>query len=1068
MSLTDASPEDPTATWIAKWRRISAWLGVAFLVALADFGSLGGRSLLADAAVASLAIAISTAWLEVFQNRKTLIKLKRPESPIPQGAAEALLGDRIPIAILIVVTTACVQAWYLPHTAIAGGDLAPPNGTAWLSRIFSPWTWSGSDLGHPGGLESQLPWGALLWFVHLLGGSANLAQRVWITLLMLLCATGSYVLLRLLNFTTITAVVGALFYVFNPFMLSTVGTNPVFLAAMALMVLDGSTVIAVASGRINPKRGIFLLVTSIPLTGYAYENPPLLIVLGVALLLVAAVGAALHAKSGRRNITRLLSAAIPLMAAASLYWLIPSLQAIQSTNLTQFSSPNGWIWTEVRSNLANALWLNTSWTWHFAGYIPYAQNYRTFPLVILKYTFPIVAFSSLALKPLPQAGTKRLIVSAAFGTLSLATIFFSTGTNLPGAVLFNPIYDLPYGWLVLGPGRFLMLAVLGYTMMTAVTTERVLSVVCAHAHRTVIRKHLYRGNAQWMLRALRDTATMVIALTATLAINYPMATGAVTATYAGRTTYSSHVSVPGYWRTMVSYINKTQSKQNILVFPTDPFYQVGYTWHYYGNDAFITDMSKAHIIDPAGQGYTSASPQLLRLTTLIADNLSAGHIRLANRLLWSIGVADILIRGDVIASQSSGPVGSANSIATALRHDSAYGLIKTDGPLMLYGIRPGHKLLNGLRHNVPYVTVNSGMPHLQNLGVFRSRRVLVTHEPILGVPAVLEIPNLPNWSATQHQLEYTMSLPKGWTPTVVLQQGEGSAGTANVQTSLHAGRTTPVGPFAVKDRVGPRASHVTVVLPKGRELLPSAAARGTAWGPVGNCNNTGGKQQQYQIGQRTIRVAGSHGGSVLELFARSDKACVSQRLAWKRGTVLISLKARSIVGSAPQVCVWEVGPNHCAPVHFVMHRTAAWTSYQAILTPSRTTKALALFLYATSSGQGKMSVDEYQSVSVTQAQASSSPVVVLRPSPPGTIRHVPYLTTLDATYGNSWDVSGAASKVVVDGLSEGWLATPTKRVQPTDTLLTMEHFAFTVSATAGLIALVFLVRSFRVRARAGR
>ena len=48
---------------------------------------------------------------------------------------------------------------------------------------------------------------------------------------------------------------------------------------------------------------------------------------------------------------------------------------------------------------------------------------------------------------------------------------------------------------------------------------------------------------------------------------------------------STHVSVPAYWTAMASYLNGSAPPGNLLVLPEDDFYQMPYTWGYYGADA---------------------------------------------------------------------------------------------------------------------------------------------------------------------------------------------------------------------------------------------------------------------------------------------------------------------------------------------------------------------------------------------------------------------------------------------------------------------------------------------------
>src|SRR5207245_3245572 len=107
----------------------------------------------------------------------------RPPQDAGQARDESGRSWLIALAVVAIGTGSAVQTWFKAGTAIGTGDIAPPYGIAWLSRIFAPWTWSGSDLGGPSQLQLQLPWAACLWLSDRLGGSPEVAQRVWYTAL---------------------------------------------------------------------------------------------------------------------------------------------------------------------------------------------------------------------------------------------------------------------------------------------------------------------------------------------------------------------------------------------------------------------------------------------------------------------------------------------------------------------------------------------------------------------------------------------------------------------------------------------------------------------------------------------------------------------------------------------------------------------------------------------------------------------------------------------------------------------------------------------------------------------
>ena len=123
--------------------------------------------------------------------------------------------SRIGLAIVGLVAATAAQSWFDPGRQFAGGDIVPVEGTAWLGRLFAPWSWSGSDLGGPAANEPNLPFAAVYWLVHALRGSPALSERIWYTALFAGAAAACYLLLRALRIGPAGSTLGALAYVFN-------------------------------------------------------------------------------------------------------------------------------------------------------------------------------------------------------------------------------------------------------------------------------------------------------------------------------------------------------------------------------------------------------------------------------------------------------------------------------------------------------------------------------------------------------------------------------------------------------------------------------------------------------------------------------------------------------------------------------------------------------------------------------------------------------------------------------------------------------------------------------------
>ena len=327
----------------------------------------------------------------------------------------------------------------------------------------------------------------------------------------------------------------------------------------------------------------------------------------------------LDGRAAARRALRTLALGVPLLALASSYWLVPTVLQLKIEATSTLANQSSWTWTEGRATLANGFWLNNDWGWKFAEYYPYAGAYDKFPLLILKFLLPIMAFGFLALARFPRAigvTARRARLGIAASATALFLVLLSTGTNLPGALVFDPLYQLPLGWLLREPGRFLILAGLAYSVLLALTTEAACERLNSFEPGAVRRwrSALHRPGLR--------LAAVSVAGAAVLAPGFPLMTGAIAPVHRPLLP-STRVSVPAYWTAMASYLNGSAPPGNLLVLPQDDFYQMPYTWGYYGTDSFITDLIARNVVDPAAQGYAPAQQELMGAVRLVQQGLLA-------------------------------------------------------------------------------------------------------------------------------------------------------------------------------------------------------------------------------------------------------------------------------------------------------------------------------------------------------------------------------------------------------------------------------------------------------------
>ncbi len=909
------------------------------------------------------------------------------------------------------------QTWFRSGTAIAGGDIAPPIGTAWIGRIFSIYGWSGSNLGGPVANQGQLPFAMLDEAVHLAGGSGALAQRIWFTLLIAAILVAGATLARSLGMSSLAGVVVGVVFFLNPMTLSQVDSNDVYLVAMILVAALPAALIAYARGTLRLWQLNVAFALAAPFVGFSFANPPLVGMLGLALLATPALVWARFDRTSAVKCFKGLLIAGAVMGSVSAYWLIPSyLQISQSAATGTLSSLSRWAFTESRSTLANGFWLNTTWGWSFAEYYPFAHLFGQPPLILVRAFLPLLAFVGLALgfsrdRLRRDSGFMRL--AGLLSVLVLGLILLSNGTRAPGFLLFDPLYHLPYGWLLQEPGRFLLIGALGYALLIGLLIDRIRS-------RAVLRAHSGSHGRVFSRYGLPKIGVSAVAITIALVAGFPLWTGAVIP--GPRAGFPSlHVVVPKYWERTTSFLNSTKAPAGaVLVLPADDFYQMPYTW-YYGNDGFILSLLDRHVVDPGGQGYDPASKELLAAVRLEDSALISHNWLEASRILEAVGTPIVLVRGDINPNFPGRTITAPQTLASALRADPYMHVVRRFGLLSLYEANRSH-----YHSPTSYVTVASRTPNLAALGVLPPRTALVTSQPQIGHEVVVNLPPLQSWRIAKHELLTSFALPGSDRLTAHDTQPGSSAFRVGLSPPRHRSQ---------------RARTGVVSLAHGPNILYDGSFHHGNWSPVGNCNSALPVASKTMLGGSVSRIGGPFGSPVLTLHASVDAACEARTLDWQGGHVFIRYLARSVSGGAPDVCLWESPVDRCATIssssQSITSQRSGWARYSFVVTPNQGTRALSLVVYAYAPGNGSQSIDQYSNVQAFSLPNITPPILT------GVPKAYQHARLVVAARGFSSSVSDpqGLTHVLVDGLRSGWIADRKVTKGPSESLFFTAHSA---------------------------
>jgi hypothetical protein len=899
------------------------------------------------------------------------------------------------------------QTWFRSGTVIAGEDIAPPIGTAWIGRIFNTYGWSGSNLGGPQANQDLLPFAALDKIVHLAGGSGALAQRIWLSLLIAGIIVAATALARSLSMSPLAGVCVGIFYLSNPITLTQVGANDVYLTAMVLVAALPALVISYGRGTLKQWQLNLGFVVAAPFVGFIYANPPLV---GMLVLTVLVTPLLVWVRFGRDTAVRTwwgLLLAGTLMACASAYWLIPNLLASSSIASGTLSSLSAWAYTESRSTLANGFWLNTTWAWNISEYVPYAHLFRQFPIALVRPLIPLLAFFGLTLR---SPGKDQRVLSRSTRLAGLLSVFvlglilLSNGTRAPGSLIFDPLYHLPYGWLLREPGRFLMVVALGYALLIGLLVDRVSSRVRIPSNPTPSGG----PNTVGTTRVSWSRWLMVSVVAVALVSAFPLWTGlVVSGPHDGFP--SGHVVVPSSWTATADYLNSSKAPGgSLLVLPPDDFYFMPYTW-YYGIDGFIPNLLDRHVVVPSSQGYAKVSSELLGAVQLEASALTSHNWTEASRLLTAIGTPIVLVRGDIEATYAGRDIVSPAALSAALTNDPDMHLVHRIGPLSLYELNSQYWLAP-----TNYATTDASAPDLRLLAVLPQRTALISSPPQAGHAVIVPLPPLPNWQVEQNGLTSRVDLPNGWTFTLAALTGATGVSGASVPTATIS---------------RPSASRQTAILFRtlGSSLISNGTFQSGGWGNVGNCNNTVPLNAPGDIGGGVVAVQGlgMTATNVLQLHASFGAACESTPLNWHGGNVFIRYSSRSLSGQPPRLCLWEEPIGRCAQLSSTStaptSQGSAWITHSSIVIPDTGTQTISVFVYADMPTGGGQTITQYANMVVRSGPAISDAVLI---GSPETTAQPLHLTVGIDGYSPSWSGAPGTTHVIVDGLRNGWLTKP--------------------------------------------
>ena len=111
--------------------------------------------------------------------------------------------------------------------------------------------------------------------------------------------------------------------------------------------------------------------------------------------------------------------------------------------------------------------------------------------------------------------------------------------------------------------------------------------------------------------------------------------------------YSSYVKLPDYWYQASKWLDSQKGDFRTLVTPIDDYYQVPYSWGYYGSDSFIERIISKPVIGPSYSYTYQVNPDIVALNNKLQETIKYNKTEEFNTILNLMGVKYILQRNDI-------------------------------------------------------------------------------------------------------------------------------------------------------------------------------------------------------------------------------------------------------------------------------------------------------------------------------------------------------------------------------------------------------------------------------------
>jgi hypothetical protein len=539
------------------------------------------------------------------------------------------------IGIIVLFVVGLIPLlWLHPGFIISNGDNIPPSLNAAKTFSSSANMWSSDYFGYASPNPAYFLDTCFAAFLGILGLSAGLIQIIIQILLYMGAGFSMYLFSKTIYPEhKIAPFFAAFFYMFNFFVLdSRFNLGFAWLYTFLPLLLALFVKIVNATYRQDKKSAnigiIFFGLVSVVALSVASVNPA-----NIALFLVAlSVFAVYFLIKHRKNLLPFLFAVGKITAVTipiNIWWMFPMLNTFIFSPVGLNSQVNvaSWSWTHARSSFLNLFWFNGTWGW-LPEYVPFIDYYSNQVVVVLTFVPFLAAGAALFFK------SKRSRFNAYIMGCVLFFLFLAKGVHDPFGDLL--LYNISLMSMFREPAsKFTLLIIPFLALLIGYSAESISNI-----------KLNIRSNR---LKSIKVFILLFLAVSFVIS-SFPLLNIKAVSVFEPD---SSYIQIPQYWYQATNWINSQPGDGQVLLTPLNDYYQMPYTWGYYGSDQLLERLFEKPIVSTAAlDGYVTnpdTAADLKQIRASVRFNQTAEF----KALLGLLNIKYIVQRNDVKSDFSS-------------------------------------------------------------------------------------------------------------------------------------------------------------------------------------------------------------------------------------------------------------------------------------------------------------------------------------------------------------------------------------------------------------------------------